>query len=248
MAYSAALPPLLTRASRDGVIPNQWSYASANSFAQVAVSGFFADAANLGMRIGDAVIVSETDNAYSTAVFTVSDITAGAATVSRGQQLQTGPGVGITGGAGTIAVTSVTPFGAFIKTDILIDITGLNCGGSAGDIIGTDGAGAAYLGRLPASRCGTIIGGTMTCLETPTGGGTDIDLYAADEATGVEDTAITALTETQLINAGVASNGASDPMTALPTSNQYLYLVNQDAAPATYTGGVFLIEMWGIPV
>jgi hypothetical protein len=248
MAYNTNNPPQRIRGSVDGGVSAVWSYVSANSLTQVAAAGFITDAANLGMKVGDIVFVAENDNNYATDVFSVASITAGAASLSRSATLQTEAGAGITNGVGTLYASSVQQVGGLIETKIIIDITGLNCGGTANDIIGTNGTGKAHLGRIVAARNGTIIGGTMVCLETPAGGGTDIDLYSADEDTGVEDTLVTALTETQLINAGVASAGASDPFGAMPAAGQYLYLANVDGSNATYTAGVFLITMWGIPV
>ena len=86
----------------------------------------------------------------------------------------------------------------------------------------------------------------MTCLETPAGGDTDIDLYSAGEGTGVEDQAITALTETQIINAGAQTAGTVTYFSADPAANAYLYLVGQGTANATYTAGRFLIEVFGV--
>lgn len=249
MPYSASNPPVLLEESSDGSVPNLWSYVSSDTHAQVASTAYFTNAANLGMKLGDLVFAAEADNGYSTATFSVSSINgSGAATVSRGQQMGVTAGTGITAGTGTVYLNSVTPFGNYIKTDIIIDITGLTSGGTANDIIGVNGGGAAHLGRVTASRNGTIIFGRMTCLEAPVGGGTDIDLYAADEATGVEDDAIGGLTETQLINAGVSSAGSSDVMTALPNGSKYLYLAEVGGTNTIYTAGKFLIEMWGIPV
>jgi hypothetical protein len=34
-------------------------------------------------------------------------------------------------------------------------------------------------------------------------------------------------------------------MTALPTANDYLYVVNGEAAGGTFTAGKFLIELYG---
>lgn len=161
------------------------------------------------------------------------------------RKLSTEAGPGITGGTGAVFASAVQRIGGIIKTQLLIDLTGLNSGGTAGDVIGTDGAGAAYLCQMNASEVGTLMGGSMTCLELPAGGDTDIDLYAATEATGVEDTAITALVETQLINAGASSLGTADFMSALPADGQYLYLVGQGTSDATYTAGRLLIEFWG---
>lgn len=156
-----------------------------------------------------------------------------------------GPGPGIMNGTGTICHATSMYKGGIYETQVYIDLTGLNAGGTAADIIGVDGAGAAYLCGLLETECGTIAGGKMECLETPAGGDTDIDLYAATEATGVEDTAITALTETQLINAGASSAGSVDYLTATPAAGQYLYLAGVDGGDATYTAGKLLITLWG---
>jgi hypothetical protein len=127
---------------------------------------------------------------------------------------------------------------------VLIDLTGLNSGGAAGDIIGVDGtANPCYIAQIPSTF--TILGGSMTCLETPAGGDTDIDLYSATEGTGTEDTAITTLTETQIINAGTQSRGTVTYFAADPAANTYLYLVGQSTSNATYTAGRLLIEVFG---
>lgn len=162
-----------------------------------------------------------------------------------GAALATEGGAGIAGIAETLE-TIARREGDTYYTRILIDITGLNCGGTAGDIIGDDGTGAAYLCQITAAESGTIQGGRMICLEAPATGDADIDLYAATEATGVEDTAITALTETLLCNSGANSVGTTTYFAAAPAANQYLYLVGNGTGNTTYTAGKFLIEMWGV--
>jgi hypothetical protein len=153
-------------------------------------------------------------------------------------------GSGITGGTGTICKTSFAVEGGVKKMQVLIDLTGLNSGGAAGDIIGVDGtANPCYIAQIPSTF--TILGGSMTCLETPAGGDTDIDLYSATEGTGTEDTAITTLTETQIINAGTQSRGTVTYFAADPAANTYLYLVGQSTSNATYTAGRLLIEVFG---
>jgi hypothetical protein len=152
-------------------------------------------------------------------------------------------GVGITGTAASW-VTSVEKVGTLIKTTMVIDLTGLNSGGTADDIIGADGAGVAHLGQITTGVNGTIIAGRLTCLETPATGDDDIDVYSADEATGVEDTAIADLTETQLCNSGDLTAGSVVAVTA-PAANQYLYLVGGTGGSATYTAGILLLEFWG---
>ena len=131
-----------------------------------------------------------------------------------------------------------------VKTTIMIDLTGLKDGGTAGDIIGKDGSGVAFIGKVTTANQGTVFGVTMTCVETPAGGSTDIDLFSATEGTGVNDTAIGNLTETQIINAGAASAGtvvAGGDIAA----DQFLYLVSQGTGDAAYTAGRFLIEFTG---
>lgn len=135
--------------------------------------------------------------------------------------------------------------GDLIVTRILLDIEALNEGGTAGDIIGDNGQANAHFGQITAALNGTIIAGTMTCLELPTGGTVDIDLYSAAEGTGSEDAAISGLTETQLLNSGNWTLGLSQPLTALPAANQYLYLVGQGTGNTAYTAGKFLLELYG---
>ena len=129
----------------------------------------------------------------------------------------------------------------------MIDLTGLRDGGTAGDIIGKDGDGVAFIGQVTTANQGTVFGVTMTCVETPAGGGTDIDLYSATEGTGVNDTAIGDLTETQIINAGAASAGTMVAGGDI-AADQYLYLVGQGTGHAAYTAGRFLIEITGYDV
>jgi hypothetical protein len=154
-------------------------------------------------------------------------------------------GAGFTG-TGSVYKTSISHQGDMVVTRIFVDLTGLNCGGTAGDIIGGNGtANPCHIGQITAAQHGTIFFGTMRCVETPGGGDTDIDLYAADEGTGVEDGAISALTETQLVNGGTHTAGDEDLLTAYPAANQYLYLVGQGGGDAAYTAGQFIIELHG---
>lgn len=173
--------------------------------------------------------------------------TTGAVTVTgsfgfaMGTPAATGAGI-----EGTAAVyeTSVARNNGIVTTSIMIDLTGLQSGGTAGDIIGKNGAGVAYIGRIVTADNGTVFGVRMTCYETPAGGDTDIDLYSATEGTGVEDTAITALAETQIINSGALSTGSVVYGTDI-AANQYLYLVGQGTSNAAYTAGRLLIEIFG---
>lgn len=161
--------------------------------------------------------------------------------------------LGVEGGTGIVGIaqtyeTQIDRIGDLIRTTIFVDLTGLRST-AAGDIIGDDGAGTpCHLGQLPNDLVGNLVAGSVLCLEAPAGGDPDIDLYSAVEATGVEDQAITALTETQLTNGGDHVAGDRDAMTALPADGEYLYLVAGALTDADYTAGKLLIELWGTPV
>ena len=159
--------------------------------------------------------------------------------------MATEAGTGITGGTGTIYRSSVIREGGIIRTSILIDLTGLRSTAS-GDIIGVDGtSNVCHIGQITAARNGTILAGRMTCFEAPSGGDPDINVHSATEGTGVEDGAISSLTETLLVNAGDATLGSVVIFTAVPAADEFLYLTLGDTTNADYTAGKLLIELFG---
>lgn len=157
------------------------------------------------------------------------------------------PGTGISTGTGTICEHSVQKIGGIYKTTILLDLTGLNSGDTDGDIIGKAGTANSHIGQILAAVNGTIFAGRMYCIETPAGGEPDIDLYAATEATGAEESAIGDLAESALLTAAADwAAGDTKILTAFPAANKYLYLVASGGVTNdTYTAGIFLIELWG---
>ena len=159
--------------------------------------------------------------------------------------MATEAGTGITGGAGTIYRSSVIREGGIIKTSILIDLTGLRSTAN-GDIIGVDGtSNVCHIGQITAARNGTILAGRMTCFETPAGGDPDINVHSATEGTGVEDGAISDLTETLLVNSGDLATGTVVTFTGVPAADEFLYLTLGATTNADYTAGKLLIELFG---
>lgn len=154
------------------------------------------------------------------------------------------PGASITDAAASFGGT-VRRIGDIIETVIAIDLTGLRST-AAGDIIGDDGSSEyAHIGQITAALNGTIFAGKIECLEAPTGGDPDIDLYSATEATGAEDAAISGLTETQLVDSGDHTAGSVKLLTAFPAADQYLYLVAGATTDADYTAGLLIITLYG---
>jgi len=159
-------------------------------------------------------------------------------------------GTGITTGTGTVYKSSVVKVGGLFETNIYIDLTGLNSN-VANDIIGKDATANSHIGQITAAVNGTIVGGYMQCLETPTTGEPDIDLWYADEATGTEDAAISGLSnQTAVLAAGadwtVAANVNMRPITGMPAADKYLYLTGGGGTTdATYDAGKFIIKLYG---
>ena len=146
--------------------------------------------------------------------------------------------------------TGIFRNGNLVTTRIVIDLTDMVGSTTDLDIIGESAAASCHWGQITTAKSGAMIGGQMTCLEVPAGGVTDIDLYSSTVSTGTENVIITdaALgTETALVTSGgVWASGTTKGMTALPTADDYLYLVNgAGAVPGTFTAGKFLIEFYG---
>ena len=178
----------------------------------------------------------------------------GAITITSGSKMATeaAAAAGIEGTA-EVYITQVERFKSdtstnvnLVKTTIMLDLTGL-ASTAAGDIIGQADSGVAYLGRVTTANTGVVFGVTMECFETPAGGDPDIDLYSATEATGVENGAISDLTETLIINGGDAAVGTRTVGGTI-VADQYLYLVSGAATNAAYTAGRLIITILGYDV
>ncbi len=159
-------------------------------------------------------------------------------------------GTGVTGGTGTIYKSTDIKIGDVIRSTLLIDLTGLASIATDGDVIGV-GATAAHFGRIVAAEHGTILGGIMTCLETPAGGEVDIDIYTSTAATGVLDDAAGSLAGASKVLDAAGDWAAATVKTigaTVPAANSYLYLsVGTASSPTagTYTAGKFVLELFG---
>ena len=188
---------------------------------------------------------SISENSSTGAISTLSSISSTGVSSFDANTLATEAGTGITGGTGTIYRSSVQRVGGIITTRILIDLTGLRSTAS-GDIIGVNGtSNVCHIGQITAAQNGTILTGSMECFEAPTGGDPDINVHSATEGTGVEDGAISSLTETLLVNAGDATLGSKVYFTAVPAADEFLYLMLGDTTDADYTAGKLFIELMG---
>jgi len=184
-------------------------------------------------------------NSTSGAITTLSSINSSGVSSFDANTLSVEAGTGITTGSGTIYRTAVQRVGGIITTRILIDLTGLRSTGS-GDIIGVNGTAlVCHIGQITAAQNGTILTGSMECFEAPAGGDPDINIHSATESTGVEDGAISGLSETLLVNSGDATLGSKVFFSAVPAADEFLYLTTGAATDADYTAGKLFIEMMG---
>lgn len=159
-------------------------------------------------------------------------------------------GTGITTGTGTVYHASVVKVGAIFETTIYIDLTGLSSN-AANDIIGKDATANSHIGQITAAVNGTIFAGYVQCLETPTTGEPDIDVWYADEATGTEDAAISGLSnQTQVLAAAadwtIAAGVNMRPITGMPAADKYLYLTGGGGTTdGVYDAGKFILKFYG---
>ena len=181
--------------------------------------------------------------------------TTGTITVTSGDKMknEAATGAGIEGTA-AVYITQVERLKSdvdtnvnIVKTTIMIDLTGLNSGGATGDIIGKDGDGVAYIGKVTTADNGVVFGVTMECFEQPTTGEDDINLHSATEGTGVEDTAIGDLTETLIIDGGAQVAGTRTAGGTI-AADQFLYLTGGSNTAGTYDAGRLVITILGYDV
>lgn len=164
-------------------------------------------------------------------------------------------GAGADGSDGGIT-TNIQKINGEIITTILVDIQDLLCSGTVKDIIGEDGAAAAYIGRITSAKNGIVYKIEMACIEKPAGSNTsfDIDLVSSAHSLAedvVYDSGAGSL-ELSLIAAGADWQVGMRRMSAVGLNwtnlaNDYIYLANGSGANSggTYTAGKFIIKLYG---
>lgn len=97
MAYSTSNPPSLRSPSVSGGGIQIWDYASTDPATDVDAPGYFSNFGELGGRVGDQIIVTDTDASprvvTSHLVLTVSAVYPGAATITQGVAISGAAGV-----------------------------------------------------------------------------------------------------------------------------------------------------------
>ena len=158
-------------------------------------------------------------------------------------------GTGITTATGGFSYYRVTRIGELYKTEIFIDITGLNDGDTAADVIGKDGDTVnCHIGQITAAVNGTIFAARVSVTETPGTAHADIDIWRADEGTLAQDTAISAGTnQAKLFDGDTLAANDILVFSALPAADSYMYLVTgTQGGDADYDAGIILLELWGV--
>ena len=164
-------------------------------------------------------------------------------------------GAGADGSDGGIT-TNIQKINGEIITTILVDIHGLLCSGTVKDVIGEDGAAAAYIGRIVTAKSGIVYKCEMSCIEKPAGSNTsfDIDLVSSTHSRAEDQTydGGGGSAELSLIAAGGDWQVGMRKMSAVGLNwanlpADYIYLANGSGANSggTYTAGKFIIKLYG---
>ena len=83
MAYAATNPPVLTSQGIAG--PKVWIYSSTDDVSTVTGASYFTNGDDLGMSVGDAVWIYDTDGGDGGVAFVTAVTAGGAATVAESQ-------------------------------------------------------------------------------------------------------------------------------------------------------------------
>lgn len=129
-----------------------------------------------------------------------------------------------------------------IVTQIKFDITGLKSSSSANDAIGV-GTVPAYIGRNVVATNGVVFKAELSCIELPVTGDLDIDIGTNAAGTIDFDEAVST---GKLIDGGSLAAGQTVAnLVPAMTANDYLYIVSPGSTVGTYTGGQFVLTMYG---
>ena len=154
--------------------------------------------------------------------------------------------------AAAVLRNTVEVFGDEVVTTLDLDLdNGLACGGTADDVIGTDGGAAnAYIMELTEAVNGLPVKFELFCTETPAGGDPDINLNSSATGTTAENAALTS--GTTIMNNGDLSAGfravagPGDTVSAGAIAKKYIYLTCGTATEAAYTAGKIRVKVYGI--
>ena len=150
----------------------------------------------------------------------------------------------------TLLTTKIALVNQTKITRILIDIQDLYSSTNSGGAIGGNGASAVNFLRIDKDIHGIVYKVEMICLETPTGGISDIDFLAASNQT--DHAASPSGGVTTILNGGTFAIGrrmetASGITFTNGLDDDYLYLTAGTGGNANqYTAGKFLIKIYGI--
>ena len=164
-------------------------------------------------------------------------------------------GAGADGSDGGIT-TRIQKINGEIITTILVDIQDFLCSGTVKDVIGEDGAAAAYIGRITTAKNGIVYKIEMACIEKPAGSNTsfDIDLVSSPHSRSEDQTfdGGAGSNELPLITTGTDWLVGMRKMSAVNLNwanlpGDYIYLANGSGANSggTYTAGKFIIKLYG---
>jgi len=143
------------------------------------------------------------------------------------------------------SASALTPTIFIQRIELFVDIQGFVQGGTVGDIIGDSGGGSGNLGQMTDANVGTVLWGTMMCIELPTGAtNADIDLHM-QAVLPAQNAVLDAGSKVELVNIGGewTTLGKAEGFSTAVIANYYLCL-NTTATGGTYSAGRFIISLF----
>ena len=143
-----------------------------------------------------------------------------------------------------------------IVTTLLVDIAGFADSGTVKDVLGENGAAAAYITRITTAVNGIIYKAEIACVEIPAGSNAELDIDLVTSSNSLAEDALydSGTTEVALIPATAdwtagAWRGTAPGLdcTNISANSHYVYLANGSGAASggTYSAGKFIIKLYG---
>jgi len=234
--------------STDGNVPS--SVTEASAFIAGYASEFHSANDKGGYLVFGTTTIDDNDDTASHEWMRIKDD--GHITITSATANATGGGADGSGGEGIEVY--VGKVNGEIVTTILIDLTDFVDSGAVGDVIGEDGVAAAYLTQITSAVNGVIYKVEMSCVEVPAGSNCALDIDLSGNSTSLaEDVSLgSGGTTTSLILAGADWTAGTRRVSTAGADlsglvDDYLYLSDGTggASGGTYTGGKFVIKLYG---
>ena len=136
-------------------------------------------------------------------------------------------------------------------TTIVVDLQGLSSSATTNNVIGLSGSSDASLFRYYNTVHGSLYKVEIGCAEEPAGGEPHLSLKFSGSAqstfANIFQSANVILSTGGDLNTGELISNVNSALTAVPSDNDFVYLVNgSSGTDAAYTAGKLIIKFYGL--